>query len=47
VRALLQHHGDARDIEIVGAGLNETFLTLTAADRAPADSAPADTAPAD
>jgi ABC-2 type transport system ATP-binding protein len=30
VRALLARYPDARDIEITGAGLNETFLTLTA-----------------
>jgi ABC-2 type transport system ATP-binding protein len=30
LRALLDRHPDARDIEITGAGLNETFLTLTA-----------------
>ena len=31
VRALVDRHPDARHIEITGAGLNETFLTLTAA----------------
>jgi ABC-2 type transport system ATP-binding protein len=30
VRALLARYPDARDIEITGAGINETFLTLTA-----------------
>ena len=29
IRALLQRHPDARDIEIVGAGLEEAFLELT------------------
>jgi ABC-2 type transport system ATP-binding protein len=30
LRALLTRHPEAHDIEITGAGLNETFLTLTA-----------------
>jgi ABC-2 type transport system ATP-binding protein len=32
IRALLAAHPDARDIEITGAGLEEAFLELTAAD---------------
>ncbi|PZR70157.1 MAG: ABC transporter ATP-binding protein [Solirubrobacterales bacterium] len=32
IRALLERHGDARDIEISGAGLEEAFLQLTSAD---------------
>jgi ABC-2 type transport system ATP-binding protein len=30
IRALLAAHGDVRDIEITGAGLEEAFLQLTA-----------------
>jgi ABC-2 type transport system ATP-binding protein len=40
IRALLDVYPDARDIEIVAAGLEEAFLTLTS-DEAGADSAPA------
>jgi ABC-2 type transport system ATP-binding protein len=38
VRALLTRYPEVRDIEITGAGLNETFLTLTATSRPEADS---------
>jgi ABC-2 type transport system ATP-binding protein len=34
IRALLQRHPEARDIEIRGAGLEEAFLQLTAGDDA-------------
>ncbi|HEY5261589.1 MAG TPA: ABC transporter ATP-binding protein [Solirubrobacteraceae bacterium] len=37
IRALLDAHGDARDIEIVSAGLEQAFLQLTG-DETPADS---------
>ncbi|MGA9876737.1 MAG: ABC transporter ATP-binding protein [Solirubrobacteraceae bacterium] len=38
IRALLDAHGDARDIEIVAAGLEQAFLQLTG-DEAPAEPA--------
>jgi ABC-2 type transport system ATP-binding protein len=35
IRALLRRHPEARDIEIVGAGLEEAFIQLTGADGEP------------
>ena len=44
IRALLAAHPDARDIEIVAAGLEEAFLQLTGADEVPEPAAAAPSA---